>query len=136
MTSSKLSIIELKKAIESLKVSTKLLEDAVQNQNSNIELQKALRDACIQRFEFCVELSWKTAVKALGIEIKSPNIAIRDMARNNIIDNPDFWFELLIAGNKTSHTYDEDIAQEVFKITQISIPYFEDVCKKIEGLLK
>jgi nucleotidyltransferase substrate binding protein (TIGR01987 family) len=82
-----------------------------------------------------VELSWKTAVKALGLELKSPNTAIRDMARNNLIDETDTWFELLTARNKTSHTYDEDVAKEVYAITQKSIPYFEDLCQKIEDIL-
>ena len=71
-------------------------------------MHKALRDACIQRFEFCVELSWKTSVRAFGLEIKSPNTAIRDMARNTLIDNTQIWFDFLVARNKTSHTYDEE----------------------------
>ncbi len=127
---------ELKNAIDSLKIASKLLQDATKIEPQNIDLHKALRDACIQRFEFCVELSWKTAVKALGLEIKSPNIAIRDMARNNLIDNTDLWFDLLVARNKTSHTYDEDVAVEVYTMTQKSIVHFESLCKKIEGLLK
>lgn len=128
--------LELKNAIESLKIASKLLQDSTKDDSLNIDLHKALRDACIQRFEFCVELSWKTAVKALGLEIKSPNIAIRDMARNNLIDDTDMWFDLLVARNKTSHTYDEDIAVEVYTMTQKSIVHFENLCKKIEGLLK
>jgi len=127
---------ELKNAINSLKVASQLLQDANKNEPQNIDLHKALRDACIQRFEFCVELSWKTAIKALGLEIKSPNIAIRDMARNNLIDNTDLWFDLLVARNKTSHTYDEDVAVEVYTMTQKSIVHFENLYEKIESLLK
>ena len=127
---------ELKNAIESLKISSALLIDTNKSQPQNIELHKALRDSCIQRFEFCVELSWKTAVKALGLEQKSPTIAIREMARNNLIDDTQIWFDLLVARNKTSHTYDEDIAQEVYSITQQSIPYFEALYTKITGILK
>ncbi|NCN40843.1 nucleotidyltransferase [bacterium] len=127
---------ELKDAITSLKVASQLLSDSVKNSPQNIELHKALRDACIQRFEFCVELSWKTAVKVLGLEIKSPNPAIRDMARNNLIDDTQIWFDLLVARNKTSHTYDEDIAKEVFEIAKQSIPHFEHLSGKIEDLLK
>lgn len=127
---------ELKNAIESLKISSKLLAESVAEQADNIELHKALRDACIQRFEFCVELSWKTAVKALGLEIKSPNGAIRDMARNNLIDETQTWFDLLVARSKTSHTYDEDVAKEVYDIAKNSIPHFENLCQRIEGILK
>ena len=135
LKSTSLSTKELKNVIASLKTSSRLLEEARNGQPQAVELQKALRDSCIQRFEFCVELSWKTAVKALGLELKSPNTAIRDMARNNLIDETDTWFELLTARNKTSHTYDEDVAKEVYAITQKSIPYFEDLCQKIEDIL-
>lgn len=127
---------ELRNVIESLKTSSKLLSDAATNDPQNIELHKALRDACIQRFEFCVELSWKTSVKVLGLEIKSPNTAIRDMARNNLIDDTQTWFNLLIARNKTSHTYDEDIAKEVYGVAQKSIPHFESLCQKLEDVLQ
>lgn len=127
---------ELKNAIESLKIASSLLSESIVNAPKNTELHKALRDACIQRFEFCVELSWKTAIRALGLEIKSPNIAIRDMARNDLIDDTQEWFDLLVARNKTSHTYDENIAKEVYTIASNAIPLFEDLLKKLEGLLK
>ena len=80
------TIQELEKASTSLKTSVALLQEALLNQPAKIELHKALRDACIQRFEFCVELSWKTCMKILGLETKAPNPAIRDMAQNKLID--------------------------------------------------
>ena len=125
---------ELSKALESLKIASNLLKDSYIQTPQNIELQKALRDACIQRFEFCVEPSWKTSIKLLGLEIKSPNIAIRDMARNNLIDQPDIWFDLLTARNKTSRTYDEEVAKEVYQITQSAIPHFDQLLKKLESI--
>lgn len=74
---------ELIKATESLKISRHLLKTSLEKDSNNVELHKALRDSCIQRFEFCVELAWKTAVKALGLQIKAPNPAIRDMAQTH-----------------------------------------------------
>lgn len=71
------TITELEKA----KVS---LETSIQNDSANTEMHKALRDACIQRFEFCVELAWKVSIKSLGLDTKAPNPAIRDMAQNKL----------------------------------------------------
>ncbi|PIU01132.1 MAG: nucleotidyltransferase [Bdellovibrionales bacterium CG10_big_fil_rev_8_21_14_0_10_45_34] len=130
------STLELRNAVDSLKTAKRLLSDAIKAEPQNIELHKALRDACIQRFEFCVELSWKTSVKALGLEIKSPNTAIRDMARNNLIEDTQVWFDLLVARNKTSHTYDDTIARDVYNIAEKSLPLFESLCTKIESLIK
>ena len=96
-------------------------------------MHKALRDACIQRFEFCVELSWKTSVRAFGLEIKSPNTAIRDMARNNLIDNTQIWFDFLVARNKTSHTYDEEVAKEVYLAAEQALPHFTNLLQKLKS---
>jgi nucleotidyltransferase substrate binding protein (TIGR01987 family) len=109
-----ISINELSNATESLKISRSLLERSIKESPKNLELHKALRDACIQRFEFCIELSWKTSMKALGLQTKAPNPAIRDMAQNKLISKPELWFEFLLARNKTSHSYDEDVAKAVY----------------------
>jgi len=76
-------------------------------------------DATIQRFEFSVELAWKTLRAYLleeGIskeEITSPKSVVRAGFQNNIIDNPDVWFAMLEARNITSHVYDLEEAQRI-----------------------
>ncbi len=125
---------ELKKASDSLQIAQRLLSDFIQKESGNIELHKALRDSCIQRFEFCVELSWKISMKLLGLETKAPNPAIRDMAQNKLIDDPQIWFEFLLARNKTSHTYDEDVAKEVYSEVARLIPELEKLLEKLAQL--
>ncbi len=109
------SLNELIKASNALKIAQNLLQQSRQNDPQNIEMHKALRDSCIKRFEFCVELSWKISIKTLGLDTKAPNPAIREMAQNKLIDDPQIWFEFLLARNKTSHTYNEDVAEEVYR---------------------
>lgn len=75
------------------------------------------RDGIIQRFEYCFELTWKLCKQfllSLGIGVQSPKMAIREAARQGLIDNPTQWLEYLNARNYTSHTYDEAVAQWVF----------------------
>ncbi|MBL7542903.1 MAG: nucleotidyltransferase substrate binding protein [Bdellovibrionaceae bacterium] len=116
------TIIELEKAKVSLETSIQLLKHFEQKDSANTELHKALRDACIQRFEFCMELAWKVSIKILGLDTKAPNPAIRDMAQNNLIDDTQIWFEFLLARNKTSHSYDEDVARAVYKEAERIVP--------------
>lgn len=125
---------ELSKVTASLKIATELLETATREEPQNIELHKALRDACIQRFEFCIELSWKTSIKVLGLETKAPNPAIRDMAQNKLIDDTQIWFEFLLARNKTSHTYDEDVAKEVYAEVQRLIPELDSLMMRLQKI--
>ena len=53
----------------------------------------------------------KTRLNDLGLRP-----AVREMARNNLIEDPQIWFEFIEARNKSSHSYDEDIAQSVFSV--------------------
>lgn len=129
-----MTIDELVKAADSLKVAQTLLGDAKKTSPDNLELHRALRDAAIQRFEFCVELSWKVSMKILGLQAKAPNPAIRDMAQNGLIDDPSIWFDFLRARNKTSHTYDEDVAREVYKEVERLEPELNKLIAKLKNM--
>jgi nucleotidyltransferase substrate binding protein (TIGR01987 family) len=75
------------------------------------------RDAAIQRFEFCFELAWKTVTRAArreGVECASPRQAFRaGMKLGWIADDP-IWLDMLDDRNRTSHTYNETTAEEIF----------------------
>lgn len=128
------TIEELAKATQSLKISKSLLIEAFDKQPDNVELHKALRDASIQRFEFCVELAWKTSIKLLGLNTQAPNPAIREMAQNKLIDDPQIWFDFLLARNKTSHTYDEDVAKLVYLEVEKILPQLDDLISRLKTL--
>lgn len=106
-----ISKVEFVKALKSLEVALGLMHK-IDLQEAAV--QKALRDACIQRFEYCIELAWKVSMKVLGSTTLAAKPAVREMARNNLIDNPDLWLEFIEARNETSHAYDEDVAAKVF----------------------
>ena len=102
------------------------LHEAVSYANASKEdtrLFKIARDACIRRFEYSIELSWKTAMKLLGSQTKFAKPALREMARADLIADIELWFGFVEARNKTSHSYDEEIAAEIF--TQIESFYSE-----------
>lgn len=105
---------------------TKLTQQVTDLTSANERLKEALalpptrihKDATIQRFEFTVELSWKTmqeAVRFIGEEAVSPRDAIRVAARTELIGDPEAWFSMLAARNLTSHVYRESVADEVYE---------------------
>ncbi|MBG0768347.1 nucleotidyltransferase substrate binding protein [Methanococcus maripaludis] len=75
-------------------------------------------DGVIQRFEFCYELAWKTVKYFLdyqGIEeVKSPRTAFREAHTYGLIENGDDWIDMLTDRNKTSRTYDEELAKRIY----------------------
>ena len=74
-------------------------------------------DACIQRFEFCVELTWKVLKKILefeGEQAKTPKQALQKAYAIEWIDDEALWLNMLRDRNLTSHTYKERLAQEIY----------------------
>lgn len=124
-----ITLDELTKAASSLDIAIALLKTS---SSADADTLKVIRDGCIQRFEYCIELSWKTAMKILGSQTMAAKPAIREMARNNLIDNPDLWLSFIEARNQSSHSYDEDIAQKVYAY----ILQFQPEVKKLIGELK
>lgn len=74
-------------------------------------------DATIQRFEFCFELAWKLMKAVLeydGIEANSPRGCIREGWKQRLISNAEAWLEMMEKRNLSSHTYDENVAREIY----------------------
>lgn len=125
------SLLEYRKAVEALRVSLDLLAKNHKENSAQTDLLAALRDSCIQRFEFCIELAWKVSVRFLNLQTRSPNTAIREMADNGLIDDVAVWFDFLEARNKTSHTYSEPVAVAVFDVVKRAQPHFVDLLERL-----
>ena len=118
-----------------LKVLTKAL-GSLENALA-LPLNDIVRDAVIQRFEYTFELTWKTlkvAGEYMGTECNSPREAIKTGFKLEWIQSPDLWFEAMEARNKTSHTYDEDIAKEVYGVAKKFPSLVKEVMTKLAGL--
>ncbi len=89
------------------------------------------RDASIQRFEFCVELSWKSSKKYLGTSTSGPKQVVREMAQNGLIVDAILWLQAIDERNLSSHTYNEQIAERVYSFAQAFFPNFESLHAKL-----
>jgi nucleotidyltransferase substrate binding protein (TIGR01987 family) len=75
-------------------------------------------DGTIQRFEFVIELYWKTLKRLLflnGIEAGTPREALSEAYRAGWIDNETAWLEMLRDRNETSHIYNEAAARRIYE---------------------
>ncbi len=88
--------------------------DLYENQENPV-----LLDGTIQRFEFCVELGWKTLKEYLEYEkigeFNSPRGTIKECFRIRLIENAEQWLDMLDDRDLTSHTYDEEITKEIYR---------------------
>lgn len=76
-----------------------------------------MKEGLIQRFEFTQELAWKLLKDYLEyqgpIEIRGSRDAFRQALIAGLIDE-EAWLDTIKARNLTSHTYDDEVADEVY----------------------
>lgn len=81
-------------------------------------LDDIIKEGIIQRFEYTHELSWKV-IKDYATYQGNPNIAgsrdaVREAFAMQLIKDGKVWMEMIKSRNKTSHTYNEETADEIF----------------------
>ena len=103
-----LAFQQTQQAIAALK---QMVEKPMQDDRSNV-------DACIQRFEFTIELFWKLLRRILetkGIIVVYPKDVLRAAFSGQLIDHETQWLSMLNDRNQTSHTYNEKLADEIYQ---------------------
>ncbi len=102
------------------------LEEVIGNENPD----DITRDAAIQRFEYTFETTWKTAQAYLRerefVQAASPRAVIRESFKVGLLTEDAARRALAMAGdrNLTVHTYDENLAQQIYA----RLPEYASVC--------
>jgi nucleotidyltransferase substrate binding protein (TIGR01987 family) len=118
---------KLSQAVEYIK--NNLLEDDYEGESLDYILDEIIREGLIQRFEYTHELAWNVmkdyAVFQGNTSIGGSRDASREAFQLKIISNGQVWMDMIGSRNKTSHTYNEDVANEIFvKIMKEYYPAF------------
>ena len=80
-----------------------------------------IRDAAIQRFEYTFEAIWKLIKEYLfemeGIICNSPKSCFREAFKMGLVNEAESMQALYMTDdrNMTTHTYHEDVAEEIYK---------------------
>ncbi len=105
-------IEEVKYSLEKLKRAFKRLDEAVREASDELD-----RDGVIQRFEFTFEVFWKT-IKILleyeGYRCAGPRSCLKEAARRGFLQDAEVTLDMLEDRNRSSHIYDEAMAEEIF----------------------
>jgi nucleotidyltransferase substrate binding protein (TIGR01987 family) len=95
------------------------LADIIQNARNDYE-----KAGVIQAFEVCYELAKNTIRKVLLLRAQEVHVTPKEIFRlaglEGLIPNAEIWFEFAKKRNKTSHTYDGEVAEEILQ----SLPNF------------
>ena len=101
-----------------------------------------MRDGVIQRFEYTFELSWKTLKRYLEVYgLENPDgFTNKQLFRvgfeNGFIRDSEIWLKFLHNRNLTSHTYNENIAEEVYKNAKLFIKEVKFLFDKLQEKIK
>lgn len=100
-------------------------------------VDELIKEGLIQRFEYTHELAWNVMKDYAFFQGNSSVGGSRDATREafklQIIDNADTWMDMIQSRNKTSHTYNEETANEIFgKIINDYFPLFLNFRKVME----
>lgn len=93
------------------------------------------RDAAIQRFEFCFELAWKSIqerARGEGLDCQSPKGCLKLAFKSGWIQDESGWLAMIEDRNRTSHTYDEQLAKDVYRRLPSYVPLLETVLARLE----
>ncbi|MFH1244094.1 MAG: HI0074 family nucleotidyltransferase substrate-binding subunit [bacterium] len=94
-----------------------------------------IRDSAIQRFEFCMDLTWKTLKTHLedihGVIVKSPKETLRAAYQQGLIEYDSAWIEYVDLRNETVHTYNETLAEKTYQ----SLPKFLELLQTLNSKL-
>ena len=136
----KLDFTALKKALISL---SEAIESTANNQfmqGLTASQRRTMRAGVIQNFEFSYELSWKMLLRQLKMEEGAEAVAVlsrkalyRLAAQKQLLDDVEGWFVFHWARSETSHTYDEETAEEVYAITLQFLPLAEKLWQKLDA---
>ncbi len=106
-------MLKLEANIEQFSQALKRFKEALLEEKTDL-----IRDASIKRFEFTLDLSWKTLKKFLeekkGIVCNSPKGCFREAFANGLIPYNEIWLKMVDWRNETSHIYNEEIADEIY----------------------
>ena len=105
------------------------------------ELNEFEIQGIVQCFEYNYELAWnmiKDFYESQGdIDIQGSRDAIRLAFKRGLIEDGDVWMKMIKSRTLTSHTYIEDIAEEISDaVYKDYYPVFIDLQKKFKKLEK
>lgn len=102
-------------------------------------LSELEQQGLVQGFEFTHELAWnvlKDYLEENGISgIIGSKGATREAFKNGLIEDGEAWMEMIKARNLSSHTYNQETADEIVgKILACFYPAFEQMTRKFTAL--
>ncbi len=126
-----MSETKIKQSLANLEKALAKLNDALSLENPD---QLSI-DGTIQRFEFTLELFWKTLKRILeneGVHTDTPKAVLKEAFQLGWLHNETAWLQMLNDRNQTSHVYDEKMAKRIYLDIKKYSPEMQTVFNEIK----
>ena len=105
------------------------------------ELSELEKQGLIKAFENTFELAWNTLKDFLEYKGQADIYGSRDVIRQafkfDLIGDGESWMDMFKSRNKTSHTYNEETAQEICRAVQnVYYSLFQQLDLKLDTLVE
>ncbi len=103
------------------------------------DLSELEKQGLIKAFEYTYELAWNTLKDFLEFKGQTDIYGSRDATRKafelGIIEDGESWMDMLKSRNATSHSYNEEVAEEICQaVFKVYFPLFTQLRIKLENL--
>ena len=120
----------MNEVFDSFKKSLQRLDEVLKAEKTVIN-----RDAAIQRFEFTVELAWKSIqqfLRSQKIICRSPKECLQESFKFGLVNDDSLWIKMIDDRNLTAHTYNEALAEEIYDRLPNYLPLFDSLKIKLQ----
>lgn len=112
-------------------------DEPIEDEDVGNVLDEMIKEGLIQRFEYTHELAWNVMKDYAEYQGNSNVGGSRDASREafqlSLVANGQVWMDMISSRNKTSHTYNEVTANEIYvKILNDYYPAFLEFKKIME----
>jgi nucleotidyltransferase substrate binding protein (TIGR01987 family) len=133
------------KAFKKLSDAVNYVRDVVKDESEEVKLSDLenivddiVKEGLIQRFEYTHELAWNVmrdyAIYQGNPDVSGSRDSTREALQLQLITNGEVWMEMIKSRKMTSHTYNEETANDIFiKIIKDYYPAFFQFQKIMEG---
>lgn len=109
---------KLSDAVDFIKNNFSLENDKSDEVALHVILDEIVKEGLIQRFEYTHELAWNVmkdyAHYQGNTEVAGSRDATREAFQLQLIPDGKLWMDMIGSRNKTSHTYNEETAEEIY----------------------
>ncbi len=129
---------KLIQAVEYIKQSIIGTDESVDEHDLDHVLDEIIKEGLIQRFEYTHELAWNVmkdyAIYQGNTSVGGSRDATREAFQLQLVSDGKVWMEMIGSRNKTSHTYNEETADEIYsQILNAYFPAFLEFQKNMEA---